>query len=97
VGKTLLEGYANEDEPIPYEVTDTGKAVAEMSDTAAELLSKIHQAGAESDDPAVAVKDLVEIKKNNKRELNLMAMDSDGQMKKLSLILDTELQRLVNG
>ena len=68
-----------------------------MSDVAAELLGKIKNAGASSDDPADAVKDLVEIKKNNKRELNLMAQDSDGQMKKLSLILDTRLQELVNG
>jgi len=95
VGKTLLEGYT-EDEPIPYEVTDTGKAVAEMSDVAAELLGRIKNAGAQSDDPADAVKELVDIKKNNKRELNLMAQDSDGQMKKLSLILDNKLQELVN-
>jgi recombination DNA repair RAD52 pathway protein len=95
VGKTLLEGYTYEDEPIPYEVTDTGKAVAEMSDVAAELLGRIKNAGAQSDDPADAVKELVDIKKNNKRELNLMAQDSDGQMKKLSLILDNKLQELV--
>ena len=96
VGKTLLEGYTYEDEPIPYEVTDTGKAVAEMSDVAAELLGRIKNAGAQSDDPADAVKELVQIKKNNKRELNLMAQDSDGQMKKLSLILDNKLQESVN-
>ena len=96
VGKTLLEGYTYEDEPIPYEVTDTGKAVAEMSDVAAELLGRIKNAGAQSDDPADAVKELVDIKKNNKRELNLMAQDSDGQMKKLLLILDNKLQELVN-
>lgn len=97
VGKTLLEGYSYEyDEPIAYEVTDTGKAIAEMSDPAALLLDRIKNAGSQSDDPADAVKELVEIKKNHKRELNLMAQDSDGQMKKLSLILDTELQRLVS-
>jgi recombination DNA repair RAD52 pathway protein len=95
VGKTLLEGYTYNDEPIPYEVTDTGKSIAEMSDVAAELLGRIKNAGAQSDDPADAVKELAQIKKNHKRELNFMAQDSDGQMKKLSLILDNELQRLV--
>ena len=96
VGKTLLEGYANEDEPIPYEVTDTGKAIAETSDTAAVVLEQINQAMQQAD-PADTVKALVDIKKNSKRELNLMATDTDGQMKKLSLILDTRLQQLVNG
>jgi recombination DNA repair RAD52 pathway protein len=93
VGKTLVQEL---DAPISYEVTDTGKAIAETSDTAAVVLEQINQAMQQAD-PADTVKALVDIKKNSKRELNLMATDTDGQMKKLSLILDTRLQQLVNG
>jgi len=90
VGKTLVQEL---DEPIPYELTDKASTAASLPDTAVKVREQI--IGTDKMDKAEAIKVLVDIKKNNKKDLNFLAENTNGETMKIGLMLDQRLQKLV--